>query len=120
VTWTPPAFVNGGSSALSFEDPPLDWGAYDYDVLGDYQRLQAAGTGESTVAFVSWTGYDMNRTDDGVGTKKQRVYLTRLVTPAAPGPSTGALSLLAAGLLAAAAATLARRRRAQPAPVTTD
>jgi len=120
VSWTPAAFVNGGNSALSFEDPPLDWGAYDYDVLGDYQRLQAAGTGDNTVAFVSWTGYDMNRTDDGVGTKKQRVYLTRLVTPPAPGPSAGALSLLAAGLLAAAAATLARRLRTQPAPVTND
>jgi len=115
VTWTPPAFVNNGSATLSFEDPPLDWGAYDYDVLGDYQRLQAAGTGDNTVAFVSWTGYDMNRTDDGVGSKKQRVYLTRLVTPPAPGPSAGGLSLLAAGLLAAAAATLARRLRPQPA-----
>jgi hypothetical protein len=65
---------------------------------------------------VTWTGYNMYRTDDGIGSKKQRVYLTRLLTPPAPGPSAGGLSLLAAGLLAAAAATLARRFRREASP----
>ncbi len=109
VTWSPPVKVNSTEHSLSMEDPPLQWGSVDYDVLGDYMQLQATGTDDNTVAYVGWTGYDQTRTDDGVGTKKQRVYLTAVNTPPAPAATPRVLALLS--LVVAAAGAVALRRR---------
>ena len=53
---------------------------------------------------------DQYRADDGVGTKKQRVYVTRLLAPNAPGASSGSLAAMAAALAAFGVLMLLRRR----------
>lgn len=111
VSWTPPVQVNEPANDLNMEDPPLELGAFDYNLLGDYMQLHAVGTGENTMACVGWTGYDQYRSDDGVGTKKQRVYVTLVASTPAPAAAPGPLAALAAGLVAAGALALRARRR---------
>lgn len=112
-SWTPPLRVNELDHALNMEDPPLQLGSFDYDLLGDYMQLRATGAGASTAAYVGWTGYDQYRSDDAVGTKKQRIYATRVYAPDVPGASPLTTAALAAALVAAGALALfVRRRRA--------
>ncbi len=110
TSWTPPVRVNLDADALSYEDPPNELGSFDYYLLGDYMQLQATGVGAATAAYVAWTGYNQYRADDDVGTKKERVYASRVAPPTAPGwtPLLGAA--MAASL--ACAGALALRRRA--------
>ena len=115
-SWAPPVRVNQVDHVLSMESPPLQLSSLDYDLLGDYMQLRATGTGSATAAYVGWTGYDQYRADDGVGTKKQRVYVTRVLAPDAPGATPGSMGMTAAALAAAGALALfRRRRRPQPA-----
>ena len=111
ATWTPPTRVNQVAHYLNMEDPPLQLSSFDYDLLGDYMQLRAAGTGSSTAAYVGWTGYDQYRADDAVGTKKQRVYVTRVLPPDALGATPGTAAVMAAALAAAGALALYLRRR---------
>ena len=110
-SWTPPVLVNQFAHYLNMEDPPIQLSSSDYDLLGDYMQIRATGTGDQTTAYVAWTGYDQYRSDDAVGSKKQRVYVTRLATPAAPGASPRSLAGIALALVAAGALVLRRRKR---------
>ena len=110
-TWTPPVRVNSPDHYLNMEEPPLQLSGFDYDLVGDYMQLKTTGSGSQTAAYVVWTGYDQYRSDDGVGTKKQRVYATRVYAPAAPGASPRGVAVLAAALAAAGALMLMRQRR---------
>ena len=102
--------VNQTDNYLNMEDPPLGLGGFDFDLLGDYMQVRASGSGDQTAAFVVWTGYDQYRSDDQVGSKKQRVYATRVLAPAVPGLSS-VLGLGLAAAVAAAGAWALRRRR---------
>lgn len=119
TTWAPAVQVNLDGDALNYEDPPIELGSADYYLLGDYMQMQAVGTGSATAAYVAWTGYNQYRSDDGVGSKKQRVYVTKILAPQAPAwtPLLGAI--LAALLGLAGIRTLRRRqpvRARVPAP----
>jgi len=74
-SWTPPVQVNDPANALDYEDPPPIPGSNTY-LIGDYQSMQAAGSGSSTKAYVLWTGYDKDRSDTLAGDAKARVYCT--------------------------------------------
>jgi hypothetical protein len=111
-SWSPPVQVNEMQNMLALEDPPTELAAFDYYLIGDYHQMRAIGTGSNTVAYILWTNYDKYRADDGVGTKKERVYATVAVGSAVPGNSpmqTGAMAL-ALGLGGIAALGLRRRK----------
>ena len=113
-TWTPIVRVNELANALNMEDPPLQLSSTDFDALGDYMQLRATGTGAQTSVYVGWTGYDQYRADDGVGSKKQRLYATRVVAASLPGAGPWPVAGLALAMAAAGAWVMGlRRRRAQ-------
>jgi hypothetical protein len=114
-TWTPALQVNETANKLVLEDPPIELGAFDYYMIGDYMQLRAVGVGSTTTAYVVWTGYDKWRNDEGMGTKKERVMATRVGAPIAPGASPGNVALLALALACTGAVALFARRRA-PGP----
>ena len=96
-TWSPPVQVNEQQNTLALEDPPTELAAFDYYLIGDYHQMRAIGTGSNTTAFILWTNYDKYRADDGVGTKKERVYATVAIGSAVPGTTpmqAGALALV--------------------------
>jgi len=111
-SWIPPVRVNQADHTLSMEEPPLQLAPYDYDLLGDYMQIRAWGSGDATYAYVAWTHYDQYRSDDALGQKKQRLYVTRIGAPQAPAASNGVLAAVAAALAATGAVAMRRRRRA--------
>ena len=110
-SWTPPVRVNEVNHSLNMEEPPLGLASFGYAALGDYMQLRATGTGAQTAVYVGWTGYDQYRADDGVGTKKQRLYATRVMSPAAPGMTPWQVAGLAGAMAVAGALAMSLRRR---------
>jgi len=76
MTWEPPVRVNEDADTLVLEDPPPDRSADNFYLIGDYQQVKAAGTGDGTRAYVCWTGYDKNRGDVFIDDKRERVLCT--------------------------------------------
>ncbi len=110
-SWAPPVRVNELNHVLNMEEPPLGLASLDYGALGDYMQLRATGTGDQSAAYIAWTGYDQYRADDGVGSKKQRVYVTRVSAPAAPAAMPWQTAIAAFAMAAIGAVGLRRRRR---------
>ncbi len=80
TSWVTPRRVNADSISLDFNDPPLDLFGAAYYLIGDYAQLQATGTDTSTKVYILWSGFDKDRTNSGVGNKKERVYCTTVST----------------------------------------
>lgn len=76
--WSSPIRVNADTTALDFNDPPLDLSGVSYYLIGDYAQLQATGTDTGTKAYILWSGFDKDRNNSMVGDKKERVYCTTL------------------------------------------
>jgi len=109
LTWAPPVRVNQLENSLELDAPPGDYGGTDFDLIGDYMQIHATGTGANTSTYVAWTGFKNWRTDDGVGNKRQRVYVTRLAAPVAPAALPGTVAGVALAMAALGALALRRR-----------
>lgn len=88
ASWASPVQVNDPANSLDYEDPPLDHSEQEFYLIGDYQQIRAAGTGEQTRVFVCWSGYDKDRSGIFAGDSKARVLCSETgpFPPAPPVP----------------------------------
>lgn len=77
-TWTAPIVINDAANNLDYFDPPPNLAGQSYYLVGDYQRVRAAGAGCNTRAYILWTGYDKDRNDVSLNNKRERVICTTI------------------------------------------